>query len=196
MKLTSARRRGGRGPPAQIPFIPGAPRLGSSEGGKDVVMQLHLPCSLSSSWAMHNSALPRLLQKPGQAASSSGGPHAHTQSLCPRGGGTTRHVTAPSPKGWVSLGQRGAQHVPCPLCIQPGLGGAAHRAGGQDPGDPWLHTSSAWLPAAAQVNGTSTVGRAAPVTRDRTEPARGRTASRRGCEHLARHHEAHVGSGA
>lgn len=95
-----------------------------------MVMQLHLLCSLSSSWAMHNSAPPCLLQKPGWAASSSGGARAHTQSLCPRDGGTTRHVTAPSPKGWVSLGQRGVQHVPCPLCIRPGLGAAAHRAGG------------------------------------------------------------------
>lgn len=195
----SARRRGGQGPPAQMPFIPGAPRLGSSEGGKDMVMQLHLPRSLSSSWAMHNSAPPRLLQKPGWAASSSGGgPCTHPESL-PQRRRDHKARDCPQPQ---RLGLTwSTQCAACPLsplhparprsCSSPGWG-----PGGQDPGDPWRHTSSAWLPAAAQVNGTSTVGRAAPVTRDRTEPARGRTASRRGCQHPAHHPEVHVGSGA
>lgn len=68
-----------------MPFIPGAPRLGSSKGGKDAVTQPHLPCSLSSSWAKHNSAPPRLLQKAGRAASSSrGSVHTPSESLLQR----------------------------------------------------------------------------------------------------------------
>lgn len=179
-------------------FIPGAPRLGSSEGGKDVVMQLHLLCSLSSSWAMHNSAPPCLLQKPGWAASSSGRARAHTESL-PQRRRDHKARDCPQPQ---RLGLTwSTQCAACPLsplhpdrprsCSSPGWG-----SGGQDPGDAWQHTSSAWLPTAAQVNGTSTVSRAAPVTRDRTEPACGRTASRQGCEHPARCPEVHVRSGA
>ena len=73
--------------------------------------------------------------------------HAHTSRhcLCPRGGGTTRHVTVPSPKGRVSLGHGGAQLRP--VCTWPGPGAAAHGAGGLGETTPRPSAAPALSPA-------------------------------------------------
>lgn len=80
-----------------------------------MVTQPHLPCSLSGSWAMHNSAPPRLLQKAGRAASSSGGPLQLPPESLPQRQRDRKARDWPSPKGRVSLGQRGTQRCPIPF---------------------------------------------------------------------------------
>lgn len=75
----------------------------------------------------------------------------------PQGGGTSRHVTALSPKGQFPLDQHHAQ-LP-PVCTWPDLGATAHSsqdwvAKSEDPQGLHWHLTSAWLPVAIQLNGS------------------------------------------
>lgn len=160
-----------------MPFIPGALRLGSSEGRtRSHSPTCHVPSpALGPRTTLHH---PICSRRQGGQRVALGDPCTLLPEFLPQRRRDHKARDCPQPQRPGLTWSTRCAASSRPFCTQPGLGAAAHRAGGlggEDPGDPCQHTSSAWLPMAAQVNGTSTVGRAAPVTRDRMEPARGRT---------------------
>lgn len=127
-----------------------------------------------------------------------GGPVHTPRVSAPEAEGPQGTLTAPSPKGWVSLGQCGTQHVLCPLCIRSGLGAAAHRAGGRGSG-PWGSLVAHVLSLAPRGSSGEwhvhrRPGSSGNPGQNRASPWEDSLPG--GCKHPARHPEAHVGSGA